>query len=80
MAKDIIKVDHIFKSIGQKTILEDISFSIASNQCVALIGPNGAGKTTLMSTLLGDISISSGALTIFNLPAHHNRLKYKVAI
>ncbi|HFZ6986412.1 TPA: ABC transporter ATP-binding protein [Streptococcus agalactiae] len=80
MAKDIIKVDHIFKSIGQKTILEDISFSIASNQCVALIGPNGAGKTTLISTLLGDISISSGSLTIFNLPAHHNRLKYKVAI
>ena len=64
MAKDIIKVDHIFKSIGQKTILEDISFSIASNQCVALIGPNGAGKTTLIKSIVGIHDFDEGDILI----------------
>ena len=36
-----------------KTLLDKISFKIASDALVAIIGPNGAGKTTLLKSLAG---------------------------
>ena len=46
------KAEHIYASYGEKSVLDDISFSIAStNSLAALIGPNGCGKTTLLKSI-----------------------------
>jgi len=37
--------------IKEKRILNDISFSIHTGECLSIIGPNGAGKTTLLRCL-----------------------------
>lgn len=40
-------------SIGSKTLLRDIGFSVEPGGFVSIIGPNGAGKSTLLSCILG---------------------------
>lgn len=49
-------------SIGERTILKDVSFNLAPGHWLGLIGPNGAGKTTLLRTLLGQVE-SSGSMS-----------------
>jgi len=45
---------------GTRTILADISFSVAPGEMLGLVGPNGAGKTTLLRAALGLQSLSAG--------------------
>ena len=47
------RVDHLKKSYGAKTLLEDVSFIINEGEHVGLIGQNGTGKSTLLSILAG---------------------------
>ncbi len=53
MGNPIISVDHLYKSYGDLTAVNDLSFSVAASTCYAFLGPNGAGKSTMMRTLYG---------------------------
>lgn len=75
-----IVVHQLSKTIKNKTILKDISFSVKKGECIALIGPNGAGKTTLMDCLIGDKFVSSGTVTINGLKPTDEALKTVVGI
>lgn len=48
-------VKQLSLTIGNKAILQDISFSLPQGQILAVLGPNGAGKTTLLKLLSGQI-------------------------
>ncbi len=43
----------VTKRYGAQTVLQDVSFRIASGEKVGLIGPNGSGKTTILRILMG---------------------------
>ena len=73
---NMIKVESLNKIIKGKAILKDISFEVAEGECVALIGPNGAGKTTLLDCLLGDKLVTSGQVSIQDLPVTSSKLDY----
>ena len=73
---NMIKVESLNKSIKSKAILKGISFEVAEGECVALIGPNGAGKTTLLDCLLGDKLVTSGQVSIQDLPVTSSKLDY----
>ena len=73
---NMIKVQGLHKNIKGKAILKDISFEVAEGECVALIGPNGAGKTTLLDCLLGDKLLTSGQVSIQDLPVTSSQLDY----
>ena len=73
---NMIKVQGLHKNIKGKAILKDISFEVAAGECVALIGPNGAGKTTLLDCLLGDKLVTSGQVSIQDLPVTSSKLDY----
>lgn len=47
-------------ALGGRTVVNDISLSIASGEIIALLGPNGAGKTSLIRAALGLIPLSAG--------------------
>lgn len=59
-AKKILKVNHLSKSYGDKSIFEDVSFSIRRGEKVVIIGANGIGKSTLIKSLLGIIETNNG--------------------
>jgi len=60
--KRLLEVDAITYAIDNRTLFEDVSFTIMSGTRVGLVGPNGSGKTTLLRLLKGEIQPSSGQI------------------
>jgi len=44
-------VEHLTKSVGDKTVFSDLSFIIHQGDRIGIIGLNGTGKTTLLDVL-----------------------------
>lgn len=49
---------------GEKTVIEDIGFTINPGDRLALVGPNGCGKSLVLKLLLGEGQIHKGELII----------------
>ena len=60
----MIEVQSLTRYYGTRPALQDVSFSIASNEVVGFLGLNGAGKTTTLKMLAGLLAPSSGTVTI----------------
>lgn len=60
--KRLLEADGITYAIGDRTLFEDVSFTIVSGARIGLVGPNGSGKTTLLRLLKGEIQPSSGQI------------------
>lgn len=58
--KPLIKVEGVSFGYTQKTVLRDISLSIAEGEVVTLLGPNGCGKSTLIKLMLGLLCPAGG--------------------
>lgn len=69
---NILTVDHIKKSFGEKILFDSISFHIAENQRIGLIGVNGTGKSTLLKILAGIEEADQGEI----LHSNHFRVEY----
>src|SRR5947209_5504338 len=52
------------KIIGDKTIVDNVSFELQRGEIFGFLGPNGAGKTTTIRMLVGLIKPTSGNVTI----------------
>ncbi|MCI8281335.1 MAG: ABC transporter ATP-binding protein [Lachnospiraceae bacterium] len=61
----MIKVAHIGKRYGKKTVLKDISFGAEPGEQIAIVGRNGCGKTTLMKILSGIQKPDHGTLEYY---------------
>src|SRR5438045_4920166 len=60
----MITLDHVTKSYGTKTAVEDLSLDIAPGELFAFLGPNGAGKTTTIKMMCGLLFPSSGRVLL----------------
>ena len=60
----ILSCNHISKSYGVETILNDCSFFINDNEKAAIVGNNGAGKSTIMKIIMGELSPDEGNVII----------------
>lgn len=65
----LLSTEALSVRLGGRTVVEDISLTIAPGQCVGLVGPNGAGKSTLMRASLGLIPFD-GNSSMAKLPPH----------
>ena len=55
-----LEVKNLVKTYGEKTVVNDISFSMKTPGVYALLGTNGAGKTTTIRMILSMLSKDSG--------------------
>lgn len=60
----ILSCNHISKSYGIDTILDDCSFFVNDNEKAAIVGNNGAGKSTMMKIIMGELSADKGTITL----------------
>ena len=64
LGKIVIEADNVSKALGDKVLMENMSFMIPSGAIVGIIGPNGAGKTTLFKMITGQEKPDSGTLKV----------------
>jgi ABC-type multidrug transport system ATPase subunit len=58
----ILTLDHLEFSFRDKTLFQDVSFSVPTRSIYGLLGENGSGKSTLMKMMLGLLEPSSGEI------------------
>ncbi len=59
----VIEVEGLKKAMGDKLLIENLTFSLPPGGIVGVIGPNGAGKSTLFRMLTGDVAPDEGAVS-----------------
>jgi ABC transport system ATP-binding/permease protein len=60
LGKDVFDLERVSVQLGDRTLLDDLSWSIGPGMRIGLVGVNGAGKTTLLRLLDGEITPDSG--------------------
>ncbi len=59
---DVLEVDELKKSFGEREILKGLSFMVKKRDHVVVVGPNGCGKSTLIKILGGFEEANSGVI------------------
>ncbi len=59
-----LSADHLIKSYGAVTAVNDVSFSVRSGEVLCLVGDNGAGKSSVIKILSGALQPDSGSIAI----------------
>jgi ABC-type multidrug transport system ATPase subunit len=57
---------------SELTLLDDVSFTLAPGELVAIVGPSGAGKTTLLESIAGLTPTTSGSVRFDGIDLHAN--------
>jgi heme exporter protein A len=65
--------ENLILSRGGRTVVDGLSFRIASGEALLLTGPNGSGKTTLLRALAGFLAPASGTIHLEHAPAERER-------
>ncbi len=66
LGNKVIEVTGLKKHMGDKLLIEDLSFTVPPGAIVGVIGPNGAGKSTLFRMITGQEQPDEGTITLGN--------------
>ncbi len=75
-----LEAREVHKAFGTQTILQPLDLDVARQDCTALLGGNGAGKSTLLEILSGNLSASSGSVSLGEHILHPSDWKLKSTI
>ncbi len=64
LGANVLKVDGLCKSFGDRVLIDNLSFELPRNGIVGVIGPNGVGKSTLFKMIVGKDQPTSGTLEL----------------
>src|SRR5437764_12670505 len=60
----VIVAEHLGRTFGKLTAVDDVSFSVRRGAIFGLLGPNGSGKSTIIRMLCGVLEPSSGRASV----------------
>ncbi len=80
MSDLLFEARNLSKHYGSATVVDDLSFRIASGECLGVIGPNGAGKTTTIRMSLGHTIPDEGTVTALGFSMPQDALKIKAQL
>jgi ATP-binding cassette ChvD family protein len=66
LGSKVIEIVGLKKHMGDKLLIEDLTFTIPPGAIVGVIGPNGAGKSTLFRMITGAEVPDEGTITLGN--------------
>lgn len=64
LGKQVIDLERVTESFGEKTVLDDVTWLIGPGDRYGILGENGAGKTTLLRVIQGALSPTKGRVKI----------------
>lgn len=76
----MVEVKNLIKKYGNKTAVNNISFTVDDGEVLGLLGPNGAGKSTTMNIITGYLSSNSGEVFIDGYEIFKNPIQAKSRI
>ncbi|MBU0780222.1 MAG: ATP-binding cassette domain-containing protein, partial [Alphaproteobacteria bacterium] len=62
--KKVVEAFGLFKSFGEKPIVQGLDLTVQRGDRIAFVGPNGVGKTTLIKMLLGQVEPDEGTVKL----------------
>lgn len=63
---NLLTIEHISKSYGDKILFQDVSFGISEGEKIGMIGVNGTGKSTFLKVIAGLEPPDSGQISVGN--------------
>ena len=72
--------EHLTRRFGDRTAVDDVSFSVAPGETYGLLGPNGAGKTTTIKLICGLLAADGGTVTVAGHPQSPTRTDAKALV
>jgi ATPase subunit of ABC transporter with duplicated ATPase domains len=60
LGKDVLDLEDATVVLGERTILDRVTWRLAPGERVGIVGVNGAGKSTLLGALTGEVPLTSG--------------------
>ncbi|MCJ8138964.1 energy-dependent translational throttle protein EttA [Falsirhodobacter halotolerans] len=64
LGNKVIEVEGMSKAMGDKQLIENLSFTLPPGGIIGVIGPNGAGKSTLFKMLVGQEQPDTGTVSL----------------
>jgi phospholipid/cholesterol/gamma-HCH transport system ATP-binding protein len=61
----VVEVNHLVRKFGNRTVIDDLSFTIHRGETLVIMGGSGCGKSTLLRHIIGVMKPSAGSVKIF---------------
>ncbi len=68
MNENFLRIEDVYKSYGERCILDNVDLVVASGELCTVVGPSGCGKSTLLRQILGEERPDAGSITIEGAP------------
>ena len=80
-----VHVDDVSRTVKPRRreairLLDDVSFTVAAGELVAIVGPSGAGKTSLLETIAGVAPPEAGSVHFDGIDVHANLRTFRGVI
>ena len=74
---EILVINHLTKSYGEKKAVDDLSLSIKAGEIYGFIGHNGAGKTTTLKSAVGILAFDEGEIRVDGISVREDPIAVK---